>query len=97
MKNLNEPQWQASITTIEGVPTAVIGPVIPENAPERIREGMARRNVVNAGGRRPCGATMPMPNRAERRVARKTRTPMRVVVQHESGCPAPMLEGGWIR
>lgn len=76
-------------TTINGERVAVFTPVIPDDAPEEIREGLARRAIVNAGGTCPCGAVMRFPTRAERR-----RAPKRpgcvpaAVARHEDDCPA---------
>jgi hypothetical protein len=42
---------------IEGIGTAVaILPTIPEDAPYRIREGIARRRIAAVTGECPCGA-----------------------------------------
>ena len=56
---------------------------IPDDAPPRIREGLARRNLVNCGGTCPCGAVATLPNRRERR-----RGILDIRVEHEDGCPA---------
>lgn len=60
----------------------------PEDAPPEVREGIARRNVTALGGRCPCGATLRLPNRAERRRAARSGQPVHVEVQHEDNCPA---------
>jgi len=77
------------ITTLpSGERAAIIDSDIPEDAPPQLREGLARRAAVNAGGRCPCGATIALPNRAERRAAARAGTPLRVEVVHENNCPA---------
>ena len=67
---------------------AYVLPVVPEAAPAEAREGLARRRVVAHTGRCPCGARMVLPNRAERRAARRHRTVGHVRVEHEPDCPA---------
>jgi hypothetical protein len=61
---------------------------VPEDAPADVREGLARRNIVNAGGTCPCGATLTLPNRAARRRAVRAGTVLPAVAEHESSCPA---------
>jgi hypothetical protein len=61
---------------------------IPESAPEAVREGVARRNIVNTGGTCPCGARLVLPNRAERRRAARTGRVLDVRVAHEPECLA---------
>lgn len=81
------------LTTMpDGTRAVVIQPEIPEDAPHAVREGLARRALVNAGGRCPCGATAPTMNRAMRRKARKAGGILKVTVEHEHGCPAGTAE-----
>jgi hypothetical protein len=61
---------------------------IPDNAPAEIKEGLARRAVVNAGGVCPCGARMVLPDRAARRRAARRGHAIEVTVPHETDCPA---------
>jgi hypothetical protein len=63
-------------------------PALPDDAPPRLREGLARRRVFYATGRCPCGATFEMPNRATRRAARKTGAVIHSRVLHKQDCPA---------
>jgi len=72
----------------DGTRAAVLGLDITEAAPPLVREGLARRALVNGGGTCPCGALAVMPNRAERRAAVRTGRLLRVQVQHEHDCPA---------
>lgn len=74
------------VVTLAGERALVVDCEIPASAPDGIREGMARRAVVNRGGTCPCGARLALPNRAQRRAARG-----RVVVAqaaHAGNCPA---------
>jgi len=78
---------QARVVTLpDGDRILVIDSVIPDDAPDVIREGLARRAIVNGGGRCPCGAFPSMPNRAQRRKLKGKvfdRT-----IEHEDDCPA---------
>ena len=80
---------EAVALEIPGLGTGVIVmPVIPDNAPQRIKEGIARRrNVYLSDDHRcPCGAVWRLPNRAQRRAAQGKVTAIPIV--HENGCPA---------
>ena len=59
----------------------VISDEIPEDAPARVKEGLARRRIVAMTGRCPCGATVPD-------VALERGKLTVAVVRHEAGCPA---------
>lgn len=61
---------------------------IPKDAPHEVREGLARRRIAALAGRCPCGATVTLPSRAARRRAVRQRVSLRIVVEHEDGCPA---------
>ena len=61
---------------------------IPDDAPSEIREGLARRAMVNGGQTCPCGATWAKPNRAQRRKLKQPTTLTWLRVEHEIGCPA---------
>lgn len=71
---------------------------IPDDAPEPVREGLARRRLVNGGGTCPCGARYAYPNRAQRRAGV---VPV-ATIEHEPGCPAatdvlgPLVDA-WIK
>lgn len=75
---------------VDGERVGYLLPDVPEDAPAEIREGVARRNVVALGGACPCGATLRLPNRAERRRAARTGQPVHVEHEHENenDCPA---------
>ena len=47
-----------------------------------------RRQQANATGRCECGATIQMPNRAERRAAAARGEPARAFMLHEADCTA---------
>lgn len=81
-------QFAVRRTMIDGEPALVIGPTVPDGAPDRLKEGLARRQVVNNGGTCPCGARATLPNREQRRKAAKTGEPLIVNVVHEPDCPA---------
>lgn len=63
-------------------------PEIPDAAPRQVREGLARRRITALDGRCPCGATVTLPNREQRRRAARARTSLRIEVLHEVDCPA---------
>jgi hypothetical protein len=66
---------------------AVISKGIPDDEPEQIREGLARRALVARGRPCPCGARLDL-NRAARRARSRGLTFAEVRVYHEDGCPA---------
>jgi hypothetical protein len=72
----------------DGDTVAFVLPRIPDDAPEEIREGIARRRITAVHGTCPCGGHLVLPNRAARRRAARTGTPTRMTVEHEEGCPA---------
>jgi hypothetical protein len=60
--------------------TLAVLPVIPESAPFRVREGIARRRLVAVTGECPCGARMDY---------EAVRKGVNVAeVEHEGRCPA---------
>jgi hypothetical protein len=67
----------------DGTRVLVVDAVIPDDAPEQLREALARRAIVNRGGTCPCGAVMRRPNRAQRRAGATVAT-----IAHEPTCPA---------
>lgn len=66
----------------------VVDVVIPDDAPEAVREGLARRAVVDSGGVCPCGASVRQPSRQARRRARRGDEVLRLTAEHELDCPA---------
>ncbi len=86
------------VTLSDGRRALVVDSPIPDDVPEAVREGLARRAVVNRGGICPCGARLALPNRAARRRGRV----VRVLVEHELDCPAAddriteALGGPWL-
>ena len=76
------------VTLPDGRRALVIDSIIPDDAPELVREGLARRAIVNGGGDCPCGATWPRPNRAQRRHLEHPGALLRVDVEHGHDCPA---------
>ncbi len=92
----------AVVDDADGQLVGYVLPSIPDDAPEDVREGLARRRISAVQGRCPCGAVVTMPNRQQRRHAARTRTSLRILVEHEDACPAVdrMLEaalGRWVR
>jgi hypothetical protein len=75
-------------TLPDGTRALVLDCEIPAAAPELIREGLARRAIVNGGGTCPCGARWPRPNRAQRRRMKQPGTVTHLQVEHEPNCPA---------
>lgn len=73
---------------VDGERVAAVTPVVPEQASAEAREGIARRRLVAQTGRCPCGAVLRLPNRAQRRAARRARRPLHTAVRHASSCPA---------
>ncbi len=63
------------------IKTAYVLPVIPDNAPYMVREGIARRRLVATTGVCPCGAVMDVGTPVPGEVAS-------IAVEHERGCPA---------
>ncbi|MCX6463788.1 MAG: hypothetical protein NTW05_09365 [Pseudonocardiales bacterium] len=83
------PTHDLAVVEIGGVRTLVVSPSIPEDAPSAVREGIARRRIVNAGGTCPCGARLRLPGRADRRRARRHGEVLRSApARHADDCPA---------
>ena len=83
-----EFRYRTRLTTLRGERALIVESEIPDNAPADIKEGLARRAAVNAGGVCPCGARAILPNRAARRRATRARQAIQVRVPHEPGCLA---------
>ena len=66
----------------------VVDSDIPDAAPPAVREGLARRRIMNFGGICPCGAQLVMPSREHLRRSAATGVPVSVTIEHEDGCPA---------
>lgn len=80
------------VTFPDGRRAVVVDPVIPDDAPPDVREGLARRKLANAGRPCPCGAAagVPVSNRAQRRAQARSGAAglPRAEVLHEADCPA---------
>jgi len=76
------------VTLPDGRRAMVLDNDIPDDAPQAVREGLARRAVVNEGGACPCGAGWPRPNREQRRKLKEPGALLRVDVEHAEDCPA---------
>lgn len=73
---------------VDGQRAAFLVPTIPDQAPELVREGIARRRLVVLTGTCPCGAVHQLPNRAERRRAQRAGRIIAASVEHDPRCPA---------
>jgi hypothetical protein len=71
------------LTRIGGLTALVELLPIPDDAPADVREGLARRNIVNCGGTCACGAVLRIPNRRARRAGI-----LSTAIVHEDDCPA---------
>jgi hypothetical protein len=87
-----DTRYRLRETQLEGERVAVLDIETPDGAPAEVKEGLARRAVVNAGGTCPCGARMILPDRAARRRAARGSGMLPVTVRHETDCPA-LLRG----
>jgi hypothetical protein len=58
-----------------GLRVAFVLPVVPEDAPYRVREGLARRRITALSGTCPCGATAALDGKV-------------MDTRHERGCSA---------
>ena len=74
--------------TWDGDTVAFVLPTVPDEAPEAVREGLARRRITAIEGRCPCGGRLILPNREARRRAKRTGEEIRMRVEHEDDCPA---------
>ena len=72
----------------DGETYAFLLPHIPDDAPDAVREGLARRRITAVEGTCPCGARLVLPNRAARRAAKRAGQVLDVHVEHEDDCPA---------
>lgn len=63
-------------------------PKIPDDAPELVREGIARRRLTAVTGECPCGARVLWPDRAARRRMRRSGEATQIRAEHEDDCPA---------
>ncbi|BBG04594.1 MULTISPECIES: hypothetical protein [Pseudonocardia] len=77
------PRHDVTPAVVNGERALVVAPEIAEHYPPAVREGLARRRLVQAGGRCPCGARMVLPNRAERRKAARTGEMLRATAAHD--------------
>ena len=88
----------AILVNDDGTRSTYVGPSLPDHLPSHVLEGLVRRRLIALGGTCPCGAVMVIPNRADRRAARKLGTALSVPIEHEDDCPAicdELLDGRW--
>ncbi len=77
----------------DGIRAAFFLPVIPEDAPDLVKEGVARRRKAALDGECPCGARRPALSRQRRRCIERGRfhgtiSGMVSEIHHEPECPA---------
>ena len=86
-------QQARSIVLPDGARALVVDYIVPEDAPADVREGLARRSLVNGGGECPCGAQLQLPSRAQRRRAQRSGKTLQLIADHEPDCVAitPLL------
>lgn len=82
-------QWEVATRDVPGVGrVAYVLPVVSELLEPQLREAVVCRRLAALESRCPCGATVTLPNREQRRrAARKGRT-LTTTVEHEPDCPA---------
>ncbi len=81
-------RYRVRLATLHGERALILETEIPDDAPTDVKEGLARRAAVNAGGVCPCGARAILPNRAIRRRATRAGQAIQVTVPHELDCLA---------
>jgi hypothetical protein len=81
------------VRDLYGQKAVLLLPTIPDDAPDEIREGIARRRIVMTTGTCPCGGEMVGPNRAQRRRMERDKRNgdpgvWQVRIEHDDDCPA---------
>ena len=78
------------VRDIDGLRAAYLLPIVPDDAPEQIREGLVRRRLAVLTDACPCGGKSSPQNRAARRRLAKTRRGQvaYLAFEHEPTCPA---------
>jgi hypothetical protein len=87
--------WQLREINLAGQRALVLDHDIEEQLPAHVKEGLARRRIVNSGGVCPCGARAVFPNRAQRRKAAREGRLISTTVEHEEDCPALLKGRRW--
>jgi len=86
---VNGLRWDFAVRDVPGIGrVAYVLPVASEELPPQLREAVLRRRLAALEGRCPCGATVTLPNRAERRRAARDGRQLSTTVEHEADCPA---------
>jgi hypothetical protein len=83
-----EFRWRPRQTVIDGIPVVVPEFLIPDDAPEELKEALGRRTLVANGGVCACGAKAIPPDRAARRRAARRGDNIATEVFHRPECPA---------
>ncbi len=82
-------QWDFTVRDVPGVGrVAYVLPVVSEQLAPQLLEAVVCRRLAALEGRCPCGATVTLPNRAERRRAVREGRTLTTTVEHEPDCPA---------
>jgi len=82
-------QWDFTVRDVRGVGrVAYVLPVVSEQLAPQLLEAVVCRRLAALEGRCPCGATVTLPNRAERRRAVREGRTLTTTVEHEPDCPA---------
>ena len=81
-------RFETVLGEVDGLRTLFVVPIIPDGAPEPVREGIARRRLATIVGTCPCGARRPRLSRQQHRQIERERFHGRLDVAHEPGCPA---------
>lgn len=82
-------RWDLTTRDIPGVGlVAYVLPVVSEDLPPQLREAVICRRLAAVEGRCPCGATVTLPNREQRRRAAREGRQLTTTVEHEPDCPA---------
>lgn len=78
----------AVLVDADGRRSAYVGPGLDDTLPPLVLEGLTRRRLVALGQSCPCGASMAVPNRQQRRAAHRRGPVLVVQVEHDPACPA---------
>jgi hypothetical protein len=89
MQRAGPVEGELIVRDVDGVQVAAyLLPLIPDDAPPLVREGIARRRLAALEDRCPCGGGSPLNRAARRRLARTRGQVAHLNFVHEDGCPA---------
>lgn len=82
-------RWEVAARDVPGVGrVAFVVPVISEDMPPQLKNALAARRLATIEGKCPCGATLHLPNREQRRRAQRSGRQLSATVAHEPACDA---------